>query len=284
MSNCLDSTFHTRHSTLQIPMDLDLLRQIPVLSRLDDTELTRLSALLQPKHFDANAAIIWIGEQGDELYLISRGRVSVTCPDETGKEVLLATLADGDFFGDVALLDAGPRTASIRSLEPTDTFVLKRDDFHTFLRQNPEAAIDVLQTIGRRHRETLEKLRGVTNANAVIEQKTTQWERIADTIAAVSASQVFVGFHVLWFGVWIVANLILGEARGFDPFPFGLLTLIVSLEAIFLSIFVLISANRAGDKDRIRADADYQVNLKAQYEIMQLHAKLDRLTSMVEEK
>lgn len=265
-------------------MDSSLLRKIPVLDRLDEQELARLGGALQPKRFAANEPIIWIGEAGDELFLITAGRVSVTCPDETGKEVLLATLGPGDFFGDVALFDSGPRTASVRALEETETLVLKRDDFHSFLRQNPDAAIDVLQTVGRRHREMLEKLRGVTNANAAIEQKATRWERIADMIAAVSASQPFVFFHVLWFGIWIVLNLIMGEEKGFDPFPFGLLTLIVSLEAIFLSIFVLISANRAGEKDRIRADADYQVNLKAQYEIMQLHAKLDRLTALVEKK
>jgi uncharacterized membrane protein len=155
--------------------------------------------------------------------------------------------------------------------------VLGRDDFLKFLRQNPDAGIDVLATIGKRYRETLEKLRGVTNANTVIERSASRWERIADTIAAISASQAFVLIHVLWFGSWIVINMAMGQDRGFDPFPFGLLTLIVSLEAIFLSIFVLISANRSGIKDRIRADADYQVNSKAQYEIMQLHAKLDRM-------
>ncbi len=257
-------------------MDIDLLRKIPLLSKLDDNELTRLSTLLQHRQFKANDPVIWIGETGDELFLIADGRAVVTYPDETGKEVTLATLAAGDFFGDVALLDGGKRTASVRTLEACEMLVLQRDEFFTFLKQNPDAAIDVLTTVGHRHRETLEKLRGVTNANQIIEAQTTRWEHAADTIAAVSASQQFVLIHIIWFSTWIITNLILGN-KGWDPFPFGLLTLIVSLEAIFLSIFVLVSANRSGDKDRIRADADYQVNLKAQYEIMQLHAKLDRL-------
>ncbi len=263
-------------------MQIDLLRKIPLLSRLDDNELTRLATLLQHRRFKANEAVIWIGETGDELFLIADGRAVVTYPDDKGKEVTLATLQAGDFFGDVALLDGGKRTASVRTLTECEMLVLQRGEFFTFLKQNPDAAIDVLTTVGHRHRETLEKLRGVTNANVAIEAQTTRWEHIADTIAAVSASQPFVLFHVLWFGVWIIANMAMGNdaegnPRGWDPYPFGLLTLIVSLEAIFLSIFVLVSANRSGDKDRIRADADYQVNLKAQYEIMQLHAKLDRL-------
>ncbi len=257
-------------------MDISLLRNIPLLSRLDDQELTRLSSLMKHQQFAANEPVIWIGEAGDELYLISTGTVQVSYPDEAGKEVILNKLEAGDFFGDVALLDGGPRTASVRTITKSDMLVLHRNDFLGFLRQNPEAAIDILTTIGKRHRETLEKLRGVTNANTAIELKTTRWERIADIIAAASASQMFVLFHVIWFGSWIGINLLMRD-KGWDPFPFGLLTLIVSLEAIFLSIFVLISANRAGDKDRIRADADYHVNLKAQYEIMQLHAKLDKL-------
>lgn len=258
-------------------MELNLLRQIPLLSKLSDVELSRVADMLEERTLEPNAPIIWIGEAGEELYLIESGSVAVTAPDDQGREVVLATLGAGDFFGDLALLDGGPRSASVRSIDRCRVLVLVRSEFLDFLRQNPGAGIEVLVTVGKRYRETLEKLRGVTNANTVIERSATRWERIADTIAAVSASQAFVVIHVVWFGLWILANMVLGQAHGFDPFPFGLLTLIVSLEAIFLSIFVLISANRSGVKDRIRADADYQVNTRAQYEIMQLHAKMDRV-------
>lgn len=262
-------------------MELDLLRKIPLLSRLDDAELSRLAPVIKQRSFPDNEPIMWIGEAGDEVFLIESGKVAVSAPDEQGREVVLATLGAGDFFGDLALLDSGPRSASVRTLEPCRMLVLNRDDFLQFLRQNPDAAIDVLAVMGKRYRDTLEKLRGVTNANLVIERSATRWERIADTIAEISASQAFVLLHVLWFGLWMAFNVI--KKDGWDPFPFGLLTLIVSLEAIFLSIFVLISANRSSAKDRIRADADYQVNMKAQYEIMQLHAKIDRLTDKVQQ-
>jgi uncharacterized membrane protein len=262
-------------------MDLELLRKIPLFARLDDSELSRLGPLLHTRKIGANEPVIWVGEAGREVFLIQSGRVAVSAPDDRGKEVILSTLGPGDFFGDLALLDGGPRSASVRTLEPCEMLVLEREQFVQFLRQNPDVAIDVLATIGKRYRETLEKLRGVTNANAVIASSATPWERVADAIATISASQAFVLIHVVWFGLWIVLNMTLPEAQRWDPFPFGLLTLIVSLEAIFLSIFVLISANRAGEKDRIRADADYQVNMKAQFEIMQLHAKIDRLTEAV---
>jgi CRP-like cAMP-binding protein len=223
-------------------MDIALLRKIPLFSRLDDAELSRLGPLLRDRVIGANEPVIWVGESGSEVFLIQSGKVTVTAPDEQGKEVVLSMLGPGDFFGDLALLDDGPRSASVRTLEPCNMLVLERDDFLKFLRQNPDVAIDVLATVGKRYRETLEKLRGVTNANAVIESSATGWERVADAIASISASQAFVLLHVFWFGVWIILNMILSQSRGFDPFPFGLLTLIVSLEAIFLSIFVLISA------------------------------------------
>lgn len=263
--------------------DTELIKKIPLFSRLDPIELTRLGELLEQRSFRANQPVIWIGETGQELFIIQQGQAVVSYPDEAGNEKILNTLGPGDFFGDVALLDGGPRTASVRTTTDSQMLVLKRDTFLNFLRQYPDAAIDVLVTLGKRHREMLDKLRGIANPNQVIAQTATRWERMADTIAAVSASQPFVLFHVVWFSLWVGMNLVLGE-KGFDPFPFGLLTLIVSLEAIFLSIFVLVSANRSGEKDRIRADVDHQVNLKAQYEIMQLHAKLDRLLSRFPEK
>lgn len=259
-------------------MDTKLLASIPLFSKLDQSELTALAGMLKERNFGPNEPIFWIGDRGDELFLVRSGRVQVSYPDETGKEQTLAVLEDGAFFGDLSLLDGGVRTASIRTVDPTSCLTLSRADFIRFLETHPAASVDVLSVLGSRQRDILEKLRGVTNANQEIEQRATTWQRIADFIAEVSAGKPFVLFHLAWFGVWVGANFILGEESGWDPYPFGLLTMIVSLEAIFLSIFVLISQNRSSEKDRIRADADYQVNLKAQHEIMQLHGKIDRLT------
>ena len=127
------------------------------------------------------------------------------------------------------------------------------------------------------------RLRGIKNVNEVIQESATLWHRVADSIAAVSASQVFFLLHVLWFAAWIAVNLARGD-RGFDPFPFGFLTLVVSLEAIFLSIFVLISQNRQSQKDHIGADLDYQVNLKAHLEVMMLQQKMDRVLALLTDR
>jgi uncharacterized membrane protein len=264
-------------------MDGSLLSKIPLFSKLDEAELTSLAALLQERRVHENQPVFWIGDRGDELFIIAAGRVQVSYPDESGKEVVLAALHEGAFFGDLSLLDGGPRTATVRTIDECSFYTLSRADFLTYLQRHPNAAIDVLSVLGNRQRDMIEKLRGVVNANQMIEQKSTLWQKIADFIAALSANQWFVAFHVVWFTTWIGFNLIKGET-GPDPYPFGLLTMIVSLEAIFLSIFVLVSQNRSGEKDRIRADADYQVNLKAQHEIMQLHQKLDRLTEAVAQR
>jgi uncharacterized membrane protein len=157
-----------------------------------------------------------------------------------------------------------------------DTVALERKDFYDFLLAHPTAAIDVLKTLGHRLYITDKMLRQSVskNANEVVEETATTWQRIADTIAAVSASMPFVLGHMIWFGVWMIFNAVRGD-KGFDPYPFSLLTMVVSLEAIFLSIFVLISQNRSGDKDRISAEIDHQVNVRAEVKTGLIMNRLD---------
>jgi uncharacterized membrane protein len=257
-------------------MDQDLLANIPLFAKLKPTELAELSGLLKEQKVDNQQVVFWIGDEGADFYLVQIGRVAVCYPDDMGHEVTIAVLGPGDFFGEISLLDGGPRTATIRAEDDVRLLSLSRHDFLEFLTRNPSAGIHILTILGQRQREMLQKMRGLKNVNEVMEERTTRWQKIADMIAAVSASQAFVIFHVVLFSGWMIVNKIFGE-KALDPFPYNLLTMIVSLEAIFLSIFVLVSQNRAGEKDRIRADLDYQVNLKAHLEVMQLHRKIDRI-------
>jgi uncharacterized membrane protein len=234
----------------------------------------------------AQETVFWVGDEGDTLYVVETGRVTITAPDERGEHIALDTLGAGGFFGEISLLDGGPRTATVRALTDVSLLVLRRDAFHAFLRQWPNVAINMLQVMGARQRASTAALRGLTNPNAVIEDKLTIWARVSDLIARVAASQQFSLVHVIWFGGWIGLNILaaaglLPAALGWDPFPFGLLTLIVSLEAIFLSIFVLVSQNRQSERDRIRTDLDYQVNVKAHLEIMGIVERLKRIEEKV---
>lgn len=254
------------------------LSAIPLFAELSPAEQAALAGLLKPHSYPAHQSIFWIGDAGSQFFIVRQGRVAMVYPDETGQEAVLGVLGPGEFFGELSLLDGGPRTATARAETDVELLSLGRDEFHEFLRRHPSAAIHVITVIGRRQREMLSRLRGIKNVNQAIAESTTLWQRVADTIAAISAHKFFFMFHVVWFAAWIVLNV---RSNAFDPFPFGLLTLIVSLEAIFLSIFVLISQNRSSEKDRIAADLDYQVNVKAHLEVMLLHQKVDRVIAML---
>jgi uncharacterized membrane protein len=262
----------------------EVLRKIPLFAGLEADERADLGGLLKTRQYQAQAPVFWIGEKGTEFYIVQDGVVTVSAPDESGKEVTLAKLGPGNFFGEISLLDGGPRTATIRAAGDTTLLCLTREQFHEFLRDHPSAAIHMLTILGQRQRETNEKLRGVRNANQAIEENLSTWGRISHKIASLSASQSFVLLNVVFFGGWMLINMMLPPEKQFDAAPFGLAGFICSVEALFISLFVLVSANQQGDRDRIRADLDYQVNLKAQYEVMQLHRKLDRLQALVEER
>jgi uncharacterized membrane protein len=271
-----------------MPSSAGPLGHIPIFAGLDEADQQALLAMMRNESVPANKTIFWRGDKGDSLYLINSGEVVVTVPNEKGEHVVLDTLGPGGFFGEISLLDGGPRTASIRATGNTDLYVLKRDAFHAFLRQRPDTAIEILTIMGSRQRISTEALRTMKNPNVAFEaSRVTFWQRVSDIIATVAASQWFTLFHVVWFGGWIGINV--GGSMGlfpaswaFDPFPFGLLTMVVSLEAIFLSIFVLVSQNRQAEKDRLQIDLDYQVNLKAQTDITMITQKLEQIETMLQ--
>jgi uncharacterized membrane protein len=147
------------------------------------------------------------------------------------------------------------------------------------LQRKPDAALDIIAAFGGivRKADELLRTRVSRNVNEEVEDTMTPFQRLADWISWFSGSMPFLGLNLLWFGIWIIVNSFDVGVPRFDPYPFGLLTMIVSLEAIFLSIFVLISQNRQAEKDRVRANIDYQVNVKAELEVGELHEKTDRL-------
>lgn len=262
------------------------LAHVPIFAKLDPAGQAALTPLLKHHRIKANEPVFWFGDRGDTVYVIDHGRVAVTAPDAKGDHVLLDTLGPGGMFGELSLFDGGPRSATVRAITDCSLYSLDRGSFHQFLRQRPDVAIDVLHILGARQRVSTAAIRGLPNPNAVISEATTTWQRVSDRIATLAASHVFTLSHIVWFGSWILLNALatrgwLPRVLAFDPYPFGLLTLIVSLEAIFLSIFVLVSQNRQSERDRIRTDLDYQVNVKAHMEIMGLVDRLDRIEGLI---
>jgi len=267
-----------------MPTDAALLAEVPFFELLDESERASLATHLEVVKVPVGATLFEYGDPGDSLYLVRSGGVEIFFRDDTGERIVLEKAAAGDFFGELSLLDGGPRQASVVVTDDLEALRLDRDNLDEFLKNHPAAAISLLAATGRRLRHTAERLRHTAsrNVNEAVEDRRTVVQKAADWIAEFSGSIPFLVIHVVWFFLWIVLNtgLIPGVPQ-FDPFPFGLLTMVVSLEAIMLSVFVLLSQNRQAEKDHVRSDIEYEVNLKAELEIAHLHEKVDRLHSEV---
>lgn len=261
---------------------VSLLAEVPLFQLLDADERTALAQMMEQADFPAGYRIFQEGEPGDRMFVVCAGQVELATTDKLGQKLVLTTATRGDLFGELSLLDHGARNANATVLEDAELLVLDRATLIDFIRRHPEVALDMMAVMGNRMRTTTNRLRQMAtrNANEEAEAKLTVLERITDVIADFSGSLPFLILHAAWFLVWIGINTIPGLSS-FDPFPFGLLTMCVSLEAIFLSVIVLLSQNRQSAKDRIRADVDYEVNLKAELEVSHLHEKVDQLHAVL---
>ena len=258
-------------------VDPALVGGIALFRSMDDDERRALAAVMDLKAVGAGETVFREGETGDELLCVVDGRLDTLVNDIAGQEIVLDAIGPGDTVGELSMLDGRPRSATLRCMENARLLVLGRDELLRVLSRAPHMALDMMAQMAARARRVDDLLRSrvTRNVNEEVAQKRTPVERVADAIAAFSGSIPFLILHTIWFVIWIVWNTAL--PHGFDPYPFGLLTMIVSLEAIFLSVFVLLSQNRQAAKDRVRADVEYDVNVKAEMEVAALHAKMDRL-------
>lgn len=258
---------------------------IPLFNNLAVDIQEGLFEAMRRESISAHQTICWYGDTADSFFIIQDGQVSVSIPNDQGELVLINRLKAGDFFGEVGIIDGGPRSATVRAETPVSLMRLERLAFHQFLVDNPLAAIDMLTEMGRRHRETAATIKEMKNPNIVFARAHSGlWQRCCDVISAVAASPSFTIFHIALFVLWIGWNFLVSGRAQFDPFPYGLLTVICSLEAIFLSIFVMVSQNRQSEKDRLRTDLDYQVNVKAQTEILSIARRLERIEASLQHK
>lgn len=267
-----------------------VLLDVPFFEKLDLEERRTLAGQIETVQYPAGHQLFAVGDPGDSLYVLTKGQVEIYFKDTTGHRVVLETLGAGEFLGEISLLDAGPRTASVVVTEDMEAIRVDRQDLDALIRRHPHAALDLLAATGRRLRQTVGLLRQTAsrNVNQEVEDTRTTVQRVADWIAEFSGSLTFLFLHLLWFFSWIMLNTKWASSievpwiqamTGFDPFPYGLLTMTVSLEAIVLSVFVLLSQSRQVAKDKIRSDIEYDVNLKAELEVAQLHEKVDRFHS-----
>jgi CRP/FNR family transcriptional regulator, cyclic AMP receptor protein len=260
-------------------VETQLLGQIPLFEALEPDDVTTLARCLERHQLTAGETLFHAGDPGDSLFIVCKGNLELSIRDTAGQKIVLKTCEPGELFGELALLDEGPRTATAVAASDTELVSLDRDALLLLVKKKPETALHLLAGMGAmtRRADELLRTRVVRNANDAVDGKATLIERSADWISWFSGSMYFLILNAAFFAVWVVWNTLPLATPAFDPFPFGFLTMAVSLEAIFLSIFVLISQNRQAAKDRVRSDVEYEINVKAELEVAHLHDKVDRM-------
>jgi uncharacterized membrane protein len=259
--------------------DVSLLAGIEFFELLKDDDRRELANVVDAIKLNAGDTLFNAGEPGESLFVVRSGSIELYIKDTAGQKIVLTIAEEGNLFGELSLLDSGPRTATAIALSDSELLVLDRDDLLLLFQKRPDAALNMLAAMSTMTRKADELLRTRVsrNVNEEMEEHSTPLQRVADWIAWFSGSMPFLMINAAWFIVWITLNKVPTGIPQWDPFPFGLLTMIVSLEAIFLSCFVLVSQNRQAEKDRVRSDIEYEVNIKAELEVTHLHEKTDRI-------
>jgi CRP/FNR family transcriptional regulator, cyclic AMP receptor protein len=262
-----------------------LLKNVPLFALLDDDEVSVLSEQLDQEQLYPGQLIFERGDPGGIMYVVQSGLVEIYLMDNNQEKVVLSKVEPGEIFGELSLLDNEPRSACAKAVEQTTLFVIDRTDLEILFNKHRAAALDIMAMLSKRVREADKLLaeRVVSrNVNTEMTEKLTFSQRLADLFAAVAGDMRFFYASFIWFFVWIVWNLgLIPGLEPFDPYPFGLLTTIVSLEAIFLSTFLLISQNRQAEREKVRNDIEYDVNIKAELEVRELHQKMDALEALL---
>src|SRR6267142_1023525 len=262
--------------------EAESLSRVSLFKRLVPSELETLAAEVDQVNFKAGETIFNESDKGDALYVVDSGSVRIWVLDEDVKPVTLAELKSGDFFGELAVLDRGARSTNATALADTELHRLSSDDFQNFLLQHPDVAIDVICEIGARMRQTnaLVSQRVTRNINVEMEQRSTIGQRIADRVASFGGSWTFIIIYLSFLIAWMAFNtfVLIHYGRGesgaqFDPYPYILLNLMLSMTAALQAPIIMMSQNRAAEKDRLAAEQDFKVNLKSELMLEELMRK-----------
>ena len=261
-------------------MTLDVIRSVPLFASLDDRAATELRDLLSIRQIAADTGLFRAGDKGDAMYLVESGRVRVSITDEDKREITLAEFARGDYFGEMAIIDGKQRSADATVIEESRLAVLSREKFLRFIHDNPTVALEMLSATFQRLRHTDKMLqqRVSRNVNEEQDKRMTIADRAADLLAEFGGSWKFIGFAIALILFWIGLNSFI-LIRGFDPMPYQMLNLVLAVVAGLQAPIIMMSQNRQGAKDRLRADLDYQVNLKNELALTEVLRRLDVLES-----
>src|SRR6266516_1687783 len=271
---------------LKLSDEAESLSRVPLFKGLTPSELEKLAEEVDQVKFKAGEVIFNANDKGDALYVVEDGVVRIWVFDEDVQPVTLSELQHGEFFGELAVLDRGERSTNASALVDCTLHRLSSDDFHQFLLEHPDLAIDVICEIGSRMRQTnaLVSQRAARNVNREMDEKMTIGQRIADRVASFGGSWTFIIIYCSFLAAWMFGNtfVLIHYGRGengaeFDPYPYILLNLMLSMTAALQAPIIMMSQNRAGQKDRLAAEIDFKVNLKSELMLEELTRRMDRL-------
>ena len=260
-------------------MTIETLRQVPLFESLDDEAARNLCQLLESSDCKAKTLLFRAGDEGDVMYLIERGKVRICVQATDGREMTLTELGRGDFFGEMALLEGQRRSADAIVAEDARLAVLSREHFLSFMRSNPNVALEMLTALANRLRHTDELLRHTATRNVNVEEEAqlTLADRAADVIAEFGGSWKFIFSAIGFLILWVATNTLLLWQSPFDKYPFILLNLVLNMIFALQAPIIMMSQNRQAHKDRLRADLDYQLNLKNELALNEIIERLKAL-------
>lgn len=272
-------------------MTAEMLREIPLFATLNPEELHDLLTQLQTEKYPPYDVIFWMDEPGDKLYVIEKGEVRISYPNKDGKELTLGVQGEGTFFGELSLLDGGPHTATARTIKETTVLTISRATFYSYLDKHPEFSRTLLAILVDRLRTTTVTMRQHMIGDYTPTQQPAAFRRFVDKAARFVSSSRFLIFAIIfmaiWIGVqtWYYRRLHGGVVSLVDSPPtFFFLGFILTLTSFLFTILVLTSQRGFAEQDRVRREIEYQVNLKAQAEVMRLHLKMDEMLRLLDEK
>jgi len=256
----------------------EVLKHVPLFALLDEEEAAVLAGQVELKKFAPRQRIYKTGDPGGQAYVMVSGRVRVTTVDEDHQEVVVDEPGHGEFFGFASMLEQTPHQTSAVALEDSICLEVGRNDIAVLLQRKPLAGMDMLAVLGRQFHasQQLVRIRATRNPNEVIEERATLGERIADSVARFGGSWTFIIAFCFVFGIYIAINSVLGRSA-WDPYPFILLNLFLSMLAAIQAPIIMMSQNRQDAKDRLRGELDYEVNRRAESGIQGLASKLNLL-------
>jgi CRP/FNR family cyclic AMP-dependent transcriptional regulator len=258
------------------------LRHVPLFALLDEEEAAVLAAQVELKRFAPRQRIYKIGDPGNQAYVMMSGSVRVTTVDEDHQEVLVDEPGHGDFFGFASMLEQTPHQTNAIAMEETVCLEVDRNDIAILLERKPMAGMDMLTVLGRQFHasQQLVRVRASRNPNQVIAEELTLGERIADSVARFGGSWTFITLFGIVLMIYSGLNVSLG-GKAWDPYPFILLNLFLSMLAAIQAPVIMMSQNRQDTKDRLRGELDYDVNRRAEAEIQGLAHKLNLLSDKI---